>query len=97
MRVGLHVGQATADEGEYHGEAVLLLDGICAAGEAGHVTCSEEIAACTGGSSLRFIDLVLRLLKGTEIERRVLRIEWAPKIKPPGPLEYHQIGARPGS
>lgn len=97
LRVGLHTGQAAADEGEYHGEAVLLLDGICAAGEAGQITCSEEIAARTGGSNLRFADLGPKLLKGTEIERRVLKVEWAPKVKPPGPLEYRQIGAQTGA
>lgn len=97
LRVGLHIGEAAADDGEYHGEAVLLLDGICAAGEAGQVTCSEEIAARTGGSNLRFTDLGPKMLKGTEIERRVLRVEWTPKMKPPGPLEYRQIGAQPGS
>lgn len=97
LRVGLHTGQAAAEEGEYHGEAVLLLDGICAAGEAGQITCSEEIAARTGGSNLRFVDLGPKMLKGTEIERRVLRVEWTPKMKPPGPLEYRQIGAQPGS
>ncbi len=97
LRVGLHTGQAAAEEGEYHGEAVLLLDGICAAGEAGQITCSEEIAARTGGSNLRFVDLGPKLLKGTEIERRVLRVEWTPKMKAPGPLEYRQIGAQPAS
>lgn len=97
LRVGLHIGEAAADEGEYHGEAVLLLDGICAAGEAGQITCSEEIAARTGGSSLRFVDLGQKLLKGTEIERRVLKLEWTPKMKAPGPLEYRQIGAQPAS
>lgn len=97
LRVGLHTGQAAADEGGYHGEAVLLLDGICAAGEAGQITCSEEIAARTGGSNLLFVDLGQKLLKGTESERRVLKVEWTPKVKPPGPLEYRQIGAQTGS
>lgn len=96
LRVGLHTGEAAADEGEYHGEAVLLLDGICAAGEAGQITCSEEIAARTGGSSLRFTDLGPKLLKGTEIERKVLKLEWTPKVKAPGPLEYRQIGTQTG-
>ncbi len=97
LRVGLHTGQAAADEGEYHGEAVLLLDGICAAGEAGQITCSEEIAARAAGGNLRFTDLGPKQLKGTEIERQVLRIEWTPKMKAPGPLEYRQIGAQPPS
>ncbi len=95
LRIGLHTGEASADEGDYHGEAVLLLDGICAAGEAGQITCSEEIARA-GGSSLRFTDLGPKLLKGTEIERRVLRLEWTPKVKAPGPLEYRQIGTQTG-
>ena len=96
LRVGLHTGQAAADEGEYHGEAVLLLDGICAAGEAGQIVCSEEIAA-RAGTNLRFFDLGPKLLKGTEIERKVFRLDWTPKMKPPGPLEYRQIGTQPAS
>jgi adenylate cyclase len=94
LRVGIHSGQAAAEEGEYHGEAVLLLDGICAAGEAGQIVCSEEIAARASGGALRFSDLGLKLLKGTEIERKVFKLEWTPKTKAPGPLEYRQIGGQ---
>ena len=97
LRVGLHTGQAAADDGEYHGEAVLLLDGICAAGDAGQIVCSEEIAGRAASGSLRFTDLGPKLLKGTEIERKVFKLEWTPKMKPPGPLEYRQIGVQPAS
>lgn len=95
LRVGLHSGQAANEEGEYHGEAVLLLDGICAAGEAGQIICSEEIAARAAGGALRFTDMGPKLLKGTEIERKVLKLEWTAKTKAPGPLEYRQIGGQP--
>ena len=97
LRVGLHIGQAANEEGEYHGEAVLLLDGICAAGEAGQIVCSEELAARAGGGALRFTDLGPKLLKGTEIERKVFKLEWTAKTKAPGPLEYRQIGGKPAS
>ena len=96
LRVGLHAGQAEKDDGDYHGEAVLLLDGICAAGETGQIVCSEEIAA-RAGTNLRFFDLGPKLLKGTEIERKVFKLDWTPKMKGPGPLEYRQIGTQPAS
>jgi class 3 adenylate cyclase len=96
LRIGLHCGEANAEDGEYYGEAVLLIDGICAAADTGEITCSEEIVERATGPAFAFTDAGPKPLKGTEIERRVLTLAWKPKPKPvEGRLEYRQIGALP--
>jgi adenylate cyclase len=94
LRVGLHTGEAGSEDGDYFGEAVMLLDGICAAADAGEISCSEEIVDRARGPAFSFTDVGPKPLKGTELERTIFKLAWKPKPKAAGArVEYRQIGA----
>lgn len=95
LRVGLHAGEATMEDGEYYGEAVMLLDGICAAADAGQISATDVIKSRCPASMFRFADIGLRTLKGSDVQQQIFLLEWIPKMKAPGQLEYRQIGTRP--
>ncbi len=95
LRVGLHSGEATLEDGEYYGEAVSLLDGICAAADAGQISATDAIRARCPASLFRFADIGIRTLKGSGLQHQIFLLEWIPKPKAPGPLEYRQIGGKP--
>jgi adenylate cyclase len=95
LRVGLHAGEASLEDGEYYGEAVMLLDGICAAADAGQISATDAIKSRCPASMFRFADMGLRTLKGSEAQQQIFLLEWVPKMKAPGQLEYRQIGTKP--
>ena len=95
LRVGLHAGEASLEDGEYYGEAILSLDGICAAADAGQISATEAIRSRCPASMFRFADVGMRTLKGSEIQQQIFLLEWVPKLKAPGQLEYRQIGTKP--
>lgn len=95
LRVGLHFGEASLEDGEFYGEAVMLLDGICAAADAGQISATEAIKSRCPASMFRFADVGLRTLKGSDIQQQIFLLEWIPKLKAPGQLEYRHIGTKP--
>ena len=95
LRVGLHTGEATFEDGGYYGEAVMLLDGICAAADAGQISATEAVKSRCPPSMFRFADMGLHTLKSSDVQQQIFLLEWMPKLKAPGQLEYRQIGTRP--
>src|SRR6185369_440275 len=95
-RVGIHAGEASFEDGEYYGEAVLLLDGICAVADAGQISCTEDIRSRCVGGAFRFADQGMRTIKGSELQHQIFLLEWMPKPDAAkGQIEYRQIGTRP--
>ena len=95
LRVGVHTGEASYEEGEYFGPALGMLNGVCAAAGETQIFFSEEAKARCVGPAFRFQDIGRRKLKGTEVEAAVFKLEWTPKAKVvKGPLEYTQIGGK---
>ena len=95
MRLGIHTGEASFEEGEYYGPALSTLNGVCAAAGDGQIFCSEEAKARSVGPAFRFQEIGRRKLKGGQGEALLFKLEWTPKIKAvKGPLEYTQIGGK---
>lgn len=95
LRLGVHYGEASFEEGEYYGPALAVLNGVCSAAGEGQVYCSEEAKSRCMGPAFRFQDMGKHKLKGGQAEVPVFKLEWSPKIKPvTGPLEYGQIGRK---
>ncbi len=95
LRVGLNAGSAGFEDGEYFGEPVLLLGGICDAAKTGHIACSVHIQSKCGGAGFHFTDLGEVAVKGTPQPQHLFDVEWKPKPRAPkDELEYRQIGTQ---
>ena len=95
MRIGVHTGEASFEEGEYYGPALSFLNGVCAAAGDSQIFLSDEAKNRCVGPAFRFQDMGKRTLKGSDISAQVHKLEWTPKIKAvKGPLEYTQIGGK---
>lgn len=93
LRIGIHTGEATIEDGEYYGPALAMLNGVCSAAGETEIFCSEEAKSRAVGPVFRFQDMGKRKLKdGTDAQ--LFRLEFTPKTKAPGPLEYRQIGGK---
>jgi adenylate cyclase len=96
LRVGVHTGIAGLEDGEYFGETVLLLDGVCDAAETGHIACSPDVQSKCVGSAFQFTHMGEVEIKGSAEKRHLFKAEWTPKSRAPkGELEYRQLGTRP--
>ncbi len=95
MRLGIHTGEASFEEGEYYGPALGYLNGVCSAAGDNQIFCSEEAKSRCVGPAFRFQDIGRRKLKGSEVDAQLFKLEWTPKIKAvKGPMEYNQIGGK---
>jgi adenylate cyclase len=95
MRLGIHFGEASFEDGEYYGPALAILNGVCAAAGDDEIYCSEEAKAKAVGPVFRFQDMGRKTLKGSQLECKVFKLAWTPKAKTPtGPVEYTQIGRK---
>ena len=95
MRLGVHTGEASFEDGEYYGPALAILNGVCSAAGDTQIFCSEDARSKAVGPVFKFQDMGKRTLKGSQIECKVFKLEWTPKIKAvKGPLEYGQIGKK---
>ena len=96
LRVGVHTGVAGFEDGEYFGETVLLLDGVCDAAETGHIACSPDVQSKCVGPAFQFTQMGEVAIKGSAEKRHLFKAEWTPKSRAPkGELEYRQLGTRP--
>ncbi len=96
LRVGVHSGSAGYEDGEYFGEAVSLLGGICDAAATGHIACSPAVQSKCIGSVFQFSDMGEVEIKNSPEPIHLFRVEWTPKSRAPkGELEYRQIGTKP--
>jgi class 3 adenylate cyclase len=97
LRVGVHVGDAVFEDGEYYGTAVSVVNGVTAVVDGGEICCSAAVRNKVG-TAFRFEDLGLRTVKGSPTGIEVSKLLWEAK-RPTGPgvLEYRQIGTAPGS
>jgi adenylate cyclase len=94
MRLGVHTGEASFEEGEYYGPTLQILNGVCAAAGDNQIFCSEEAKSKAVGPVFKFEDMGKRTLKGSGLEWKVFKLNWTPKVKPQGPVEYTQIGRK---
>jgi len=95
MRLGIHTGEASFEEGEYYGPALSVLNGVCSAAGDGQIFCSEEAKSRCVGPAFHFQEVGKRKLKGTDREAVLFRLEWKPKAaQPKGPVEYTHIGKK---
>ncbi|MEQ9449018.1 MAG: adenylate/guanylate cyclase domain-containing protein, partial [Rhodospirillaceae bacterium] len=93
LRVGLHAGSAGFEDGEYFGEPLLLLNGICDAADTGQIAVSQAIQSKCVGSVFRFADLGSVPVKNAPDPLQLFQLEWTPKSRAPKrELEYRQIG-----
>jgi adenylate cyclase len=96
LRVGLHIGEAVEEDGEYYGAAMSVVNGLAGVGETGYIACSGAIKQRIADSTFQFQDLGPQALKGSATPVEVHRLLWEPK-RPTGPgvLEYRQLGTAP--
>src|SRR5262245_11157162 len=65
LRIGLHVGEVLADEGEYVGTPVVLARRLCEQATAGQILCSAVVVELLRGrQAFRFADVGARAVKG---------------------------------
>lgn len=79
VRMGLHMGEVIAEEGDFFGKNVILAARIAAKARGGEILVSEELheAATQGnGGGLRFHQGRALKLKGLAGHHRVFRAEW---------------------
>ena len=96
LRIGLHAGNAGFEDGEYFGEPLLALGGICDAAEDGQIYCSGAIQAKCPSPAFTLDDIGEQSVKRVEGPINLFRLSWKPKARAPkGELEYRQIGTRP--
>ncbi|MDX2222783.1 MAG: adenylate/guanylate cyclase domain-containing protein [Rhodospirillaceae bacterium] len=91
LRIGVHRGDVVVDDGEPFGDALAVIDDICARGAAGEIVCSRAVHDKTAGGIYKYA--VLAAADGAEPLYRLL---WEPKrVYGKGAVEYRHIGAKP--
>ncbi len=95
MRLGIHTGEATLEDGEYSGPALTVLNGICAAAGEHQIFCSEPAKARAIGPAFRFQSLGRRKLSDGQIEVSLYKLDWTPKVRmSQGSRAYGQSASR---
>lgn len=93
VRIGLHVGEAVAEENDYFGAAVQTTARICAEADAEEIWVSDEIRSAYTESQDVFVDCGAFSLKGIDQPKNLFRVEWYPipdRIN--RKVDYQEIG-----
>jgi DNA-binding NarL/FixJ family response regulator/class 3 adenylate cyclase len=88
VRMGMHTGEASVAEGEYHGLAIHRAARICSAGRGGQILLSQATAALLEDEEIALVDLGERELKDFERPVRIYELV--------SPDEEGQAGAGDG-
>ncbi|HMF04831.1 MAG TPA: adenylate/guanylate cyclase domain-containing protein [Acidimicrobiia bacterium] len=75
LRIGVHAGEAVANDGDLIGRVVNLASRVTGEAEPGEILVTEPVADYVG-SELRLRDRGLRELRGVPQPRHVLSVEW---------------------
>lgn len=75
LRIGVHAGEAVADDGDLIGRVVNLAARVTGEAEPGEILVTEPVADYVGGE-LRLKDRGLRELRGVAQPRHVLAVVW---------------------
>jgi class 3 adenylate cyclase len=75
LRIGVHAGEAVADDGDLIGRVVNLAARVTGEAEPGEILVTEPVADYVGGE-LRLRDRGLRELRGVSQPRHVLAVVW---------------------
>ena len=80
IRIGLSVGEAMNEDGDWFGPPVVEAARLCAIAEAGQILASEIVRALGGGrTGLEFVSLGTKDLKGLPEPVAVAEIGWEPE------------------
>jgi DNA-binding NarL/FixJ family response regulator/class 3 adenylate cyclase len=74
VRMGMHTGEASIAEGEYHGLAIHRAARICSAGQGGQILVSQATAALLEDEDVDLVDLGERELKDFERPVRIYQL-----------------------
>jgi len=97
VRIGVHLGEAVLEDGEYYGSGVMTVDGICGAAEDGEILCSKPLHDNAQGAGLSFIEVGMKSLKGMKKQQNLFRIHWEPTFRHrKSEINYRQIGSMSG-
>jgi class 3 adenylate cyclase len=96
LRIGLHHGEVVMEEGEQFGDALAVIDEICALGAAGEIVCSRAVQEKTAGATYKYAALPPTDRAALAALQPFFRLHWEPKrVYGKSTLEYRQIGAKP--
>ena len=76
LRIGISVGEATVDGGDYFGTPVVEAARLCACGDAGQILVSDTLRLLAGRSGHRFVSRSFRQLKGLAGPRPLCEVAW---------------------
>ena len=77
IRVGVSVGEATAEDGDWFGSPVVEAARLCAVADGGQILASALVAALIGSrGNLRFVDAGSRELKGLPAPVPTVELRW---------------------
>src|SRR5262245_28373611 len=80
LRVGLHVGEALPDEGDYVGTSVVLARRLCEEARAGQILCSGGVVELLRGRhAFRFAAIGMLTLKGFPAPVPAYEVEYEPE------------------
>ena len=89
MRVGLSVGEATLEDGDWYGAVVVEAARLCEAASSGQILANAIVSTLTGergGFEQR--QLGTRVLKGFDTPVHVVEVDWSPREFPEAPLPF---------
>lgn len=79
VRIGIHVGEAVAKDGDYFGRNVAFAARVAGEAQGGEILVSSEVAeAVEDGDEIAFVSPRDVELKGLPGEHRLLAVEWEP-------------------
>ena len=94
VRVGLHVGEAVLEDGDYFGLGVNMVDAICSAAEDGEILASKAVFEACSDQPDDFTELEARSLKGMSKSHVLYRVKWEPNFRyRKTEVKYRQIGS----
>lgn len=95
VRVGLSTGEATEEDGDYFGDAVVVAARLCAAAEPGRILASDLVRLMVGSHAAQtFGEVHLFDLKGLSEPVAAVEVQWEPaEVAGSVPLPGRLVGA----
>ena len=94
VRIGVHLGEAVLEEGEYFGIGLNMADAICGAANEGEIWTSNAVREACPDRADDFKELEATSLKGMKNQHDLFQIKWEPNFRyRKTEVKYQQIGS----
>lgn len=96
VRIGLHAGEISTENGELFGDAVSAVDDVASEADAGEICASKAIEQRSGGGIYKYAPVEGKTVATDSGPTQLFKLLWQPKpVTNLPPIEYRNIGGKP--